>query len=434
MRPSLFTQMLRIRISVFAILTAWTAFAVADDLATRIDAWLQPYVEIDHLSGCVLVARGEDVVYDRCFGLANRELGVRNTPETRFAVASVTKPLQLVLLARLVEEGALALTDSLTRWLPDFPRAHEITVLNLANHTAAVPHRVTEDHEESVMRSAADMVELVKAKGLLGEPGGERVYSSAGFSVLARVLELAGGDTWSALMQRYVFEPAGMEHTVHPEDRNLIPRRASSYSWSPRGLRNAAPKDLSFLVGAGSLYSTPRDLWRAVRATVNGGYGPNAQAYVVRQRESFGWNGVTNGYRTFVDHDTTTDVTVVVCANVVTGALDRIRDALPKLAAGEDPGPADVPDYDPVTVTPAALAAYEGRYQLRPGSILNVRARDSALYANEWLLLPLGDDRFFSVQDYGALRFVPGDAGEMLHIEWGESDPPFTLPRVGALE
>lgn len=400
------------------------------DIGERIDAWIQPYVDAGHLSGCILVARGDEVIYERCVGMASHELAVPNTPETRFGIASVTKPLQLILLSRLVEEGALALTDTLDRWIPDFPRGDEITVLNLANHTAAVPHRLTTPEEETEPRTAADMVALVKEQGLLGDPGGERVYSSGGFAVLARVLELAGDDTWPSLMERYVFGPAGMTHTVHPEGRRPIPGRAASYRWTPDGLRLAAPKDLSFLVGGGSLYSTPRDVWRCVRTVLDDGYGETTADYVVRGRTSWGWNGVTGGYRTLMSHDGERDLTVVISANIVTGAIDRVRDAIPALVEGEAVDPPEVPEVTMVRVSTDELERYEGRYQLRPGSILEVRARGELLYSNDWIMIPVGTDRFWSPQDYGSITFVRDDAGAMHHMEWGEG---FEIPRVGDL-
>jgi CubicO group peptidase (beta-lactamase class C family) len=88
------------------------------------------------------------------------ELGVPNAPATRFAIASITKPMQQVLLARLVDQGALTRDDQVSRWLEDFPRGDEITVYQFATHRAAIPHRVTEPSSEIFARTAEDMVEL----------------------------------------------------------------------------------------------------------------------------------------------------------------------------------------------------------------------------------------------------------------------------------
>jgi len=225
-----------------------------EEVAPRIDAYVAPLDRVGHLSGNLLVVRGDDVVYERSLGWADVEHGVPNRPETRFNVASITKPMTVVVLIRLVERGKLSLQDPLSKWIPDYPHGETITVEHLARHRAGIPHRVTEAGEETLPRSAADMVELAARKPLLFEPGARHSYSSGGFSVLARVLELASGESYGSLLRRYVFAPAGMTQSAHADSRGVVPNRAAPYVLDVRGERvNARLQDLSFLVGAGSV-------------------------------------------------------------------------------------------------------------------------------------------------------------------------------------
>ena len=62
-------------------------------LEQSIDRYLQPYIDIAHLSGTLLVARDGEVLYEKSFGLANHEHVVPNGPRTRFLVASINKPM-----------------------------------------------------------------------------------------------------------------------------------------------------------------------------------------------------------------------------------------------------------------------------------------------------------------------------------------------------
>jgi CubicO group peptidase (beta-lactamase class C family) len=128
-------------------------------LAEAIDAWAAPLVEAGLISGRLLVALGDDVLVERSFGLANRELGVPITETTRFCIASVTKPLTIALAARLIEREALALDDPLEKWLPGFENGARITVDHLLNHRAGIPHRVTTPAEETEPRDAAWVAE-----------------------------------------------------------------------------------------------------------------------------------------------------------------------------------------------------------------------------------------------------------------------------------
>ncbi len=96
------------------------------------------------------------------FGLADRELGVPVTSQTRFNIASVTKPMTTVLAIRLIEEGRLSLRDSIARWIPGFPSGDSITVAHLLGHRSGIPHEVIPDSEMVRPFTAAEVVERAK--------------------------------------------------------------------------------------------------------------------------------------------------------------------------------------------------------------------------------------------------------------------------------
>lgn len=389
----------------------------------RVDAYLAPYAEAGHLSGTILLARDGDVVYERSFGMADVENEVPNTPETRFCVASVTKPMTVIAAIRLIEAGPLDAQSTLDAWIPDFPRADEITVAHLLNHRAGIPHRVTTD--ETLRRSAADMVELAMDADSIAEPGSASIYSSAGFSVLTRVLELASGKSYQELLRELVFQPAGMERSVDSWDLTADTDRARSYRWTATGILPTEPKDLTFLVGAGSVWSTPRDLFRLQQALREGRLGPSALANVDRGA-GFHWNGVTHGFRAFADSDPQTGVQVIFTGNLMSGVNDWLKEDLPRLLAGEDIAPRSIPAYAPYAALESDLVSHVGSYQMRPGSLLDVTVGDGCLEINDWFLMPLSATEFFSPQDFGRITFPVSDSGKSMRwtTEYFEVDYP----------
>lgn len=402
------------------------------ELAPRIDAYVQPFLDDGHLSGTLLVAAGESVVYERSFGMADYELGVANGPGIKYCVASITKPMTVIVLARLIEQGKLAYEDPLSKWIPDFPRGDEITVQQLREHTAGIPHRLVDEESQVAPRTAADMVEAAKGAELDFKPGSDSSYSSGGFTVLARVLELAAGKTYQELLEEHVFAPAGMTDTAHVDSRTLVPGRASSYFFAADGgLSNAPPRDLSYLVGAGSVYSTARDLYAMMRALLGGRYGELAQKHLVRGPE-IRWNGLTHGFRAFADYYREPDLFVVFTSNLHSGAGDLIRSAVPRIAQGEEvETPARV-NVTAVQVPEATLRRYEGDYELRPRTIITLKVEDGSLRANEWLLVPLSKTTFFSPQDYARITVVFGEDGEVDHLDWEIAGTVYPLPRIRA--
>ena len=150
----------------------------------------------------------------------------------------------------------------------------------------------------------------------------------------------------------------------------------------------------------------------------------------MRESGNLIWNGLAYGFRAFADYDAATDVTIVLASNLVSGALDKIREALPKLAAGETvPVPAPI-RAAAVDVAPEVLATYEGAYQLRPGRNLELRVVDGAVLMNDWLLIPTAAATFFSPQDYAEIEVVLGEGGEVERLDWTTGGETYPLPKV----
>lgn len=382
------------------------AFARDDaTLGDAVDRYVAAAVDAGHLSGSLLVARGDAILLERCFGLADLEHAVPITSETRFVIASITKEMTFALAVRLAERRKLGLDDPLSKYAPDFPRGDRITVLHLMQHRAGIPHRVAPTEARTRPVTAAEMLAFAAAATPLPfEPGEKSVYSSAGYSMLARVLEIAGEKPFAELLAEYIFTPANMERTLDANARDVVADRAESSFLGPQGVEHAPLKDLSFLVGAGSVLSTPRDLHRLQRAFLDGSLGES-----VRQSSAASgpmrWNGSTNGYLASADHDPATDLHIVFCANRATGAVARLREALPRIVAGEDVPPLEVPSIEPALIAIERHAPVFGRYRDASGTEIELRELAGQVVAGDVPLVPRGETEFFAPSDYGRLTF-----------------------------
>ena len=416
--------------ALVASLVPHPLLAADKELEERVDTYLKPYLEIGHLSGTILVAKGNEILYLKSFGLADQELNVLNTPNTRFGVGSVNKPMTIVILSRLIEEGKVRLGDALAEYAPDFPRGEDITVEHLLNHRSGIAHRVTSELDETMPQTAASMLALAAKSELVFEPGSDSVYSSAGFSVLARVLEIASGESYSQLLELYVLRPAEMAATSDAGSREIMKDRAKAYFFDTAGLVNAPPGDISYLVGAGSVFSTPADLFAMQRALVAGKFGKLASESLIRENGSLGWNGSAAGYRTFADYDAETSISLIMATNLTSGAIDRIRKAVPLIAAGADvPVPAAI-NAAAFDIEASVLEGYEGSYQLRPGRNLQLRVFDGRVTMDDWLLIPVAPATFFSPQDYAEITVVQRDDGSVERLDWKIDEDVYPLARI----
>ena len=82
----------------------------------RIAAFTAPLAESGYLSGCLLVSHGEQELARARYGYADAARSIENDFNTRFCIASLTKPITAVAIMRLVEQGAFELDDPVSRW------------------------------------------------------------------------------------------------------------------------------------------------------------------------------------------------------------------------------------------------------------------------------------------------------------------------------
>jgi CubicO group peptidase (beta-lactamase class C family) len=384
--------------------------------AAEIDAYVKPLVNANQLSGVILASYKGKVIYEKAFGLAQAELGVPNRTDTVFGVASVTKPMTMTIALRLIEEGKLSRQDKLNKWFPDFPGGDEITIEMLMLHRSGIPHRGTTEVEESLRYTAADMVEKAKKVKLEFKPGEQESYSSLGYSVLARVLELASGKSYAQLLQEYVFNPAGMKNSTDFNGEMLLPHRAQEYDLQPQGPVHPPLKDYSFLVGAGSVFSTAHDVFRFAESVVNGTYGEAVKTQLC-DKDGFGDNGVTNGFRCYVNIDTNKNFGFVIISNLQSGANDLLVRDLPNILQDKPVSPPNAPNNNFSELSAEQLKEYVGVYDF--GDFTNeVVLTGDRLISGDYQIFSIGKDRFFRLADYATLTFTRNAQGSIKGLEW----------------
>ena len=162
-------------------------------------------------SGAILLrAAGQRTVFAR--GLADLDEHVAITDSTRFNTASLTKLLTAVVVCRLVERGTLGLSQTLAELVPEsgIPRAADIRIEHLLNHTAGFPEEAPDAGEDDV---AGDQWLAAARTRLLFEPGADWAYSNIGYGVLGAVIERTAERPFADVVEELVLDPAGMTET-----------------------------------------------------------------------------------------------------------------------------------------------------------------------------------------------------------------------------
>jgi CubicO group peptidase (beta-lactamase class C family) len=245
------------------------------------DAQIRELAEADRFSGAVLVTQADDVVLREGYGMASREFGVPNRPETRFILGSINKMFTAVAVLQLVERGEISLDDTVAQHLQGVLSdevAERVTVRHLLTHTSGLGDFLftpeMEGRDRSVYRTLDDYLPLLADDTLAFEPGTEWGYSNTGYLVLGALLEAVTGEDYTDLVRARVFAPAGMTDTGSPELDRVPHNLASTYTpvsdERADGFRSDRYEQVVKGTPAGGGFSTLDDMHRFARALLDG--------------------------------------------------------------------------------------------------------------------------------------------------------------------
>ena len=220
---------------------AFPAIAAAAQ-SDAIDDYVRAEMVRRHIPGLSLaVVRNGTVVKLGHYGLADVELNVPVTDDTKFEIASMTKQFTDAAILLLAEEGKLGLDDPVARFLSDAPPSWKaITIRQLMNHTAGVRDDWDEDTAFFLRNQTnEDFLKALYAFPLKFAPGQEWAYGAGPF-VLGVIIEKISGRPYNEFMQARVFAPLGMTGTSINDVFAILPHRASGYRWIGGALARGA--------------------------------------------------------------------------------------------------------------------------------------------------------------------------------------------------
>ena len=231
----------------------------------RVDNLMKEYSESDQFSGNVLIAKDGDVIYSKSFGMADKDLNIPNREETKFNIGSIGKFFTSIAILQLAEAGKLDLTDSIDKYLPDFPKdkSKKITIHQLLLHTSGLSNYMTHSdyaNNKHLYRAIDDVLPLIKEETLEFEPGERFGYSNSGYIVLGAIIEQVSGKKYAAYVQENICQPAEMKDTGLFYKEQIVENRAIGYVRDDSGsmITNALLEPPAF--SDGGAYSTVMDL------------------------------------------------------------------------------------------------------------------------------------------------------------------------------
>lgn len=189
---------------------------------------------------------------------------------TLVRLGSVTKAFAGEVLANLVVDGRVRLTDTLASHLPGVTVPafgdRPITLLDLATHSAGMPRDIGDapsDGPPFTWPTQAARDAWLSKLTLAWAPGTSAAYSNVGFDLLADALGNAAGTSYAALLHARITGPLGMADTTLTPDASQCARLmiGTGLGAPPAPVCN----DTQPTAGDGGLYSTANDMVRWLR-------------------------------------------------------------------------------------------------------------------------------------------------------------------------
>lgn len=216
--------------------------------------------------------RGQPMVI-RAYGFSDLENKVPMRTDSVLRIGSITKQFTAAIVMLLAEEGRLSIDDPLSKFLPDYPRAKDVTLRQMLNHTSGLRNFTDANFGAGPARidytTAQFVAYLVALPNTFDfEPGTAWSYSNTGYFLLGAVIEKVTGKSFAAVMKDRIAGPLGLSATVVDDLAEIVPHRVHGYARAPSGksgFLNAGFASMSAPAAAGAIRSTAADLlsWNA---------------------------------------------------------------------------------------------------------------------------------------------------------------------------
>ena len=219
----------------------------------------------------VAVAVHGELIWADARGYADIAARIPATPETVYAIGSVSKPITAALAVLLWERGQLDIDADVREYVASFPvKRYPITLRQLLSHQAGIRHYdfsfippiFSESARNREFTSTAESLALFAGDPLLFEPDTEFDYSTYGYTLIGSAIENATGQPFAAALKQYVLDPLDMRSTTVDKVGSIQGARASDYAapFSKRAVIRAPETNSSYKWPGGGLASTPTDL------------------------------------------------------------------------------------------------------------------------------------------------------------------------------
>lgn len=188
------------------------------ELARSIDAMLSRYLKPGAPGATVIVTDHGQPLFRKAYGMADVAGNVVLDPAMSLRVGSITKQFTAAAIMLLAEQGKLALSDRIDKYLPGYPMTEvPVTIEHLLTHTSGIQNYTALPGFGKVMTadtSVDDGIAFFKDAAPEFKPGDRFAYSNSNYFLLGAIIERVSGMAYADFMAQQIFAPLQLTHTV----------------------------------------------------------------------------------------------------------------------------------------------------------------------------------------------------------------------------
>jgi CubicO group peptidase (beta-lactamase class C family) len=413
---------------------------------TELDKLIPAELKEKNTPGTVItIISGDQIVYQKAFGVANIETNAEMQPEMLFRLGSTTKMFTAAALLTLAEQNKIKMNEPIGNRVKGLnARLSQVTPHHLLSNSAGI-----RDFAAPVISnddpSLGNMIRSWKDDVFFADQGEIYSYSSAGFWLSGFVVEELQGKPYADAMTELLFKPLGMERTT------LRPFMAITYPFATGHVVQEGKATIIrpmfnnvAMWPAGSIFSNAKDLSRWVLALMNEGkvegkqllsaslinqmvqhhvpvpgesdsyYGYGLTVFKYKGMEFVGHGGFSRGYGSMIQMVPSRKFAVIVLTNKSGETMRKSLNKAMELGLGvkDEQKPATVS-----AVTDAEMKEYVGAYSHAPQT-WEVSIKKGKLFMKfdekEYAMTKSGERKFtFGAQNENEVVFVPGKDGKI---------------------
>ncbi len=216
-------------------------------------------------NGSVLVGYKGKVLYERYYGLANRETGLKLNPNSAVQLASVSKTFTAAAILWLHQQKYLNIDEKLQTYLPQMPYP-DVTVRMLLCHRSGIPDYIKwvpsfRKDTKTPMTNADVIAMFAKHRPAMEFRANSRFkYCNSNYAILASIIEEMIGMSYEDFMRKYIFDPLGMKNTFAYNAFKGLPY-GNTISYKASWLKEP-DMFADGVLGDKGIYSTVEDMYR----------------------------------------------------------------------------------------------------------------------------------------------------------------------------